>query len=136
MELKRTDKVRYGIFKEFGVTIRPWGFFQCFCENEKDITVKVITIRNNEMLSLQRHKNRDQLYYIMDPMEIHYGESEDKLHKIQANSGDTFYFPRGMFHRAINNHNLAEARFFETCWGKNDESDIERKEDKYNRGNG
>jgi oxalate decarboxylase/phosphoglucose isomerase-like protein (cupin superfamily) len=133
MDVKLDETVKYGGKFDFVSINRPWGYQWMICENEKSITAKVIHIGKNEMLSLQRHKGRDQLYYIIDRMTIQYEDSDSSLVTVEAESGDTFYFPRGMLHRAINKTDKDFARFFEVAFGVNDESDIVRVSDKYSR---
>ena len=58
--------------KEYFSVHRPWGEFACLCENENGITVKVIYVNKDQRLSLQKHKNRDQMYYIIDKMQIRF----------------------------------------------------------------
>ena len=136
MDTKRDETVKYGKQYNYFSLSRPWGWQQCFCENADSITVKMIHINKSEMLSLQRHKGRDQLYIVVDAMQIQYEESDSQIVTIDAKPGDTFYFPRGTLHRALNNTDKEIVSFFEVASGVNDEGDIERLADKYQRGNG
>ena len=111
---------------------RPWGHFDTFIENER-CTVKILTVQKGEALSLQRHKKRDQLYIILDPIQIHYGPTQAELTIVDAVPYQTFYFPRGMLHRAVNNTENQVARYLEIATGKYDEEDIERLDDRYGR---
>lgn len=129
------DFIRTIVFFRRSITTRPWGSFWTFVQNQK-CTVKVISVTKGECLSLQRHKLRDQLYVIIDPIRIQYGLSIESLVTVDAVPFQEFFFVRGMLHRAINNTDKAEARYLEIAFGKYKESDIERLVDKYNRGNG
>ena len=112
---------------------RPWGKMIRFCKNAKNITVKVLYIAYNECISLQRHKGRDQFYYILDPITIvRINKSGNKI-LTKAQPGDEFYFHRGDIHRAINNKTYPFARYLEISFGNYNEKDIERIEDKYGR---
>ena len=135
MDIKRDETAKYGDEFNFFSFERPWGGQACICENIKS-TVKVISINQNEMLSLQSHKNRDQFYYIIDDLVIQYTDKNSMVQTVEAKSGDTFFFKRGTLHRAINPGPKEIARFFEVAFGENSETDIIRHVDKYSRGNG
>ena len=45
---------------------RPWGGFRRYTHNELS-TVKVITVKPGEVLSLQYHHHRDELWVALDP---------------------------------------------------------------------
>ena len=40
---------------------KPWGNFETFALNQK-CTVKIITVKKNGILSLQKHKFREELW--------------------------------------------------------------------------
>lgn len=110
---------------------RPWGSFFVFSKNEK-CTVKILEVTKGECLSLQKHKNRDQLYYIIDELTIVLFKNGQRM-IIDAKPGEFFYFKAGELHRAINNSRKEKARYLEVSYGDYDEEDIERLEDKYGR---
>lgn len=110
---------------------RPWGFFYVFAEN-KNCTVKVLEVKKNECLSLQKHRSRDQLYFIIDPLTIVKVVHGERV-VIDAKEGEMFYFKAGELHRAMNNTKKEFARYLEVSFGQYDEADIERVEDKYGR---
>jgi mannose-1-phosphate guanylyltransferase/mannose-6-phosphate isomerase len=107
---------------------RPWGEMDVFAMNEK-CTVKLIKVKFGEMLSLQRHKNRDQFYLILDNGFVIRDGDESYTPK----SGDTFFFKRGTVHRAEFLGWAKYGRYLEVSFGDYDEKDIERLEDKYGR---
>ena len=112
---------------------RPWGKMIRFCKNAENVTVKVLYIAYNECISLQRHKKRDQFYFILDPITIvRMNKSGNKIFT-EAQPGEEFYFHRGNVHRAINTKTYPFARYLEISFGNYDEKDIERIEDKYGR---
>ena len=125
---------------------RPWGFFVKFVENADNITIKLISVSPGEALSLQRHKDRDQLYYVLDTNIDIVACVDDRsiddtevarqiLHKAKTFRGkpeDMYFFERGVWHRAVATGDKP-ARYVEVAWGHNDEKDIERAHDKYNR---
>jgi len=107
--------------------LRPWGRFQQYTENEST-TVKIITVNPREKLSVQRHKNRDELWIALDGGLITHLNGEQRvLHK-----GAECYIPRNSIH-SIENELRQPARFLEIAFGHFDEDDIERLEDKYGR---
>jgi mannose-6-phosphate isomerase-like protein (cupin superfamily) len=120
---------------------RPWGWFEKFAENEK-CTVKIINVNGNEGLSFQRHKDRHQLYFMLDDyLDIFVCEAKYPADEVwgagrlieNTKIGDMFYFPAGVWHSAINNHSRKALRYLEVAWGHNDEKDIVRAYDKYGR---
>ena len=92
-------------------------------------TCKVLHVKRGHALSLQRHKNRRQVYFIIDPLRIWDGEA-----KIDAKPGTWFDFPAGHLHRAENLGPEDTARYLEVSFGDYDETDIERVKDRYGRG--
>jgi mannose-1-phosphate guanylyltransferase/mannose-6-phosphate isomerase len=142
LDIKKFKKVCPKVYRVH----RPWGWFDKFCENADGITVKLISVNPGEALSLQRHKDRDQLYYVLDANLDVVACTDDRpiddtevakqiLHKaktFKAHVGEMFFFERGVWHRAIATGDLP-ARYVEVAWGHNDETDIERAHDKYDR---
>ncbi|HUX80737.1 MAG TPA: phosphomannose isomerase type II C-terminal cupin domain [Candidatus Paceibacterota bacterium] len=105
---------------------RPWGDFERYTLNEKT-TVKIITVKANESLSLQTHEHRDEFWRVTKGSGVmRIGEKENS-----AKEGDTFFNERGSKHRvSAGPEGLA---FLEIAFGDFDENDIERLEDKYGR---
>lgn len=110
---------------------RPWGHMDIYAMNEK-CTVKMLTVKPGQSLSLQRHKLRDQLYVILDPIQIHSGPTPTEIRVIDAIPGMAFWFERGHIHRAVNTGSQS-ARYLEVAYGIYKEKDIERLEDQYGR---
>lgn len=105
---------------------RPWGGFRQFAQNTQ-CTVKVLTVADGQLLSLQSHRHRDELWVVLDPgLEI---EIDGVKHR--ANPGDEFVIPRGARHRVGSVGGTA--RVLEISFGEFDEDDIERYEDVYGR---
>jgi len=105
---------------------RPWGSFRQYSLNAVS-TVKLIHVDAGQTLSLQRHRERDELWVIIDHgllVEID-GES------FEPAVGDEFFIPRGTTHRAAGGR--CGGRFLEVAFGHFDEDDIERLEDCYGR---
>lgn len=105
---------------------RPWGNFTQFAFNEK-CTVKILEVKKGEILSLQSHKHRDELWVALDDGAI--VEKDDK--KIVLNKGEHVYIPKESKHRlSADSENV---RVLEVSFGVFDEKDEIRYEDKYNR---
>ena len=105
---------------------RPWGNFRQYTLNEPS-TVKIITVTAGESLSLQRHEHRDELWVVLDDgllIEVNDTTTE-------ASAGDEFFVPRGAVHRVSGGS--TGGRFLEVAFGRFDEQDIERLEDRYGR---
>jgi mannose-6-phosphate isomerase-like protein (cupin superfamily) len=105
---------------------RPWGYFLRFTANEVS-TVKIISVKPNESLSLQTHENRAEFWKIISGV----GEVTIGKEIFSAKKGDEFFISPKIEHRiSSKNENL---EFLEIALGKYDEEDIKRIEDKYNR---
>ncbi|MDD2935357.1 MAG: phosphomannose isomerase type II C-terminal cupin domain [Candidatus Pacebacteria bacterium] len=105
---------------------RPWGKFEQFAKNEK-ATVKILTIKAGEEISLQFHHNREEYWKVLsgDPT-IQIGEE-----KFEAKKGEEFFVPKEVKHKIFGN--TQDTEILEICLGEFDENDEERLEDKYNR---
>ncbi|WP_121436126.1 phosphomannose isomerase type II C-terminal cupin domain [Actinomadura pelletieri] len=105
---------------------RPWGSFERFTLNEAS-TVKIIHVAPGQRLSLQRHRDRDELWVALDPGAVF----EVAGRRILPEVGER------VFVRAGDTHRLASAgpavRVMEIAFGRFDEDDIERLEDEYGR---
>lgn len=106
---------------------RPWGWFRQYAHNEV-CTVKIIKVSAGQSLSLQRHRNRDELWIALDDGVVVTRDDET----VVAASGDEFFLPRGTVHRVAAPDDR-DVRFMEVAFGEFDEDDIERLEDRYGR---
>jgi mannose-6-phosphate isomerase len=107
--------------------IRPWGKFRRF-PHEGASSLKIITVKPGERLSLQYHNGRDEFWVVLDPgLEITVGE------RLWTPAPDEeIFIPRRSPHRA-RNVGTKPARFFEIWIGDSEESDIVRLSDDYDR---
>ena len=105
-------------------TIKPWGFFEKFTENETT-TVKLITIKAGKRTSLQFHENRSEKWIVING-EGHAFTPEKKMIK----TGDEVLIPKKTIHRL---EATTELKVLEISYGEFNESDIKRIEDDYNR---
>ena len=141
-----------GIFKNLE-TVRPWGFFKLFSDNEI-CTTKVLYVKKNEALSMQVHEKRDQMYVLLDPMTVQYSTvpvpkkilhnraaltdfANEHVIRVKGEEGDIFAFERGVIHRLSYIPPKKSKREYGRCldlaFGENDEEDIIRIQDYYGR---
>ena len=107
---------------------RPWGQWEVTAVGTGNIT-KRIEVNPGEILSLQRHVHREELWVIKE------GQGQITLDGETINTvvGNEYRIPKQTWHRI---QNIGDVRlvFVETQIGDIlDEADIERKEDKYSR---
>ena len=104
---------------------KPWGDFKQFVLNEK-CTVKILEVKPNSILSLQKHKKRKEMWYFLTEGYCIVGNSDKKV-----NEGGTVVINKNTSHRLYaKNKNV---KVLEISFGKFDENDIIRLEDKYGR---
>ncbi len=106
---------------------RPWGWFRRYTLNERS-TVKVIMVRPGHILSEQRHRDREELWVVLDDgLEVQIGGITTL-----ASVGDEFFVSKGETHRmsCVGND---PCRVLEVAFGRFDEDDIERLSDDYGR---
>ncbi len=106
-------------------TDKPWGFFEQFALNEQ-CTVKILHVKKGGCLSKQYHKNRDELWVLLDSGFT--AEIDGKVMKLKK--GKWVSIPRGATHRLSS---AKGGRVLEISTGFFDEQDIARLEDKYGR---
>ena len=105
---------------------RPWGEFVQFTKNTPS-TVKIITVKAGESLSLQKHGNRAEFWRVISGV----GSIEIGDDSFSAKQNDEYFVPRGTTHRM--SAGTAPLIVLEIAFGDFDESDIERLEDRYGR---
>lgn len=105
---------------------RPWGKFERFTLNEIS-TVKIITVKPRQKLSVQYHHKREEFWRFLDnPARVTLGK---KTFKVKI--GDEVVIPKKAIHTV---EALSKpVRFLEIAFGKFDENDIVRLEDRYGR---
>jgi mannose-6-phosphate isomerase-like protein (cupin superfamily) len=105
---------------------RPWGSFERFTK-EVPSTVKIITVNQGEAISLQYHRHRQEFWRIIHgrPM-VTIGE-----HEFSAGSGNEFFIDKHVRHRIAAPVNTVV--FLEIAFGRFDEDDIVRLQDRYGR---
>jgi len=106
---------------------RPWGKFRRFTHNQLS-TVKIITVKPGEVLSLQYHHHRDELWVVLDPgLRV---TLDDRVWDPQPY--EEIFIPQGARHR-IAGVGERPSRWLEISFGEFDEGDIVRLEDHYGR---
>jgi mannose-1-phosphate guanylyltransferase/mannose-1-phosphate guanylyltransferase/mannose-6-phosphate isomerase len=106
--------------------VRPWGDFERFTLNEQT-TVKIITVKAGEAISLQTHENRDEFWRVLTGSGVF--TINDEHHTAEA--GAQFFSPRASKHRVAGGP--GGLSFLEIAFGTFDEKDITRLEDNYGR---
>lgn len=110
----------------YGKETRPWGNFEQFTLNEQS-TVKILTVKAGEELSLQVHQHRDEFSRVLKGSgTVQIGEKSSEVHE-----GDSFFIPRGTQHRTIGGD--SGLVYLEISFGDFDENDETRLEDDYGR---
>ena len=107
------------------VVKRPWGDFKEFIRNKK-CTVKILVVKPKEMLSLQKHKKRDEQWYFLTEGWVQLGTKKKKIEK-----GEIIKIPKMRAHRLFSKKNKVEV--LEISYGTFDEKDEIRLEDVYGR---
>lgn len=108
---------------------KPWGNYLEFIRNTP-ATVKILTINPGESLSLQKHAERDEFWFVISGIgSVTVGENE-----LPATAGNEFHIKRGMQHRI--SATTETLRILEIALGNADENEIVRLEDKYGREDG
>ncbi len=128
--LHRSHTIRYTYHME-GLTHyekeeRPWGNFERFTLNEQT-TVKIISVKAGEEISLQTHEHRDEFWRVLSGTGVM--RIGDKNSDVCA--GDVFFILRHIIHRAIGGPE--GLTFLEIAFGHFSEDDIKHLEDKYGR---
>lgn len=105
---------------------RPWGDFRQFTHNELS-TIKIVTVKPNEILSLQSHKNRSEFWHVIS------GTGTVEIGEIKKDTvvGDEHEIKVGEKHRL--GAGPSGIQVLEIATGDFDEEDITHYEDKYGR---
>jgi mannose-6-phosphate isomerase len=107
---------------------RPWGYFQVLSA-QPDHKVKRIVVSPGHRLSLQRHNQRTEHWFIVDGEAIVTRNDE----RVILSKGQAIDIPPRIWHR-VKNPGAHDLILIEIQTGKYfGEDDIERKEDDYGR---
>lgn len=105
--------------------VRPWGRFLQFVHNAQ-CTVKVIEVKPNQVLSLQKHKKRKEEWYFLTEGYVQIGDKKKSVKK-----GEIVKIRKGRVHRLF--AKKKPVQILEIAYGDFQENDIIRLEDKYGR---
>ncbi len=104
---------------------KPWGYENHFVFN-KPCTVKIHCVKPSGALSLQKHKKRIEEWYFLTDGWVQLGNKKEKIKK-----GTFLKIRKGQVHRIFSKGKLVQV--LEICYGRFDDKDIIRLEDKYGR---
>lgn len=104
---------------------RPWGRFRRFTQNEPS-TVKILTIKPGEELSLQTHAKREEFWHVISGK----GSAVVGDKTVEITPGKEIFVSTGYKHTI---RAETEVIMLEIALGDFDEEDIVRLHDKYNR---
>ena len=107
---------------------RPWGYFEILSD-APDHKIKRIVVEPGGILSLQRHKQRSEHWFVVSGKGIAIVDGKKK----SLHAGSSLDIPQKAKHRVQNSSDenliIIEVQTGEYCG----EDDIERLEDKYGR---
>jgi mannose-6-phosphate isomerase len=107
---------------------RPWGYFEVLSD-APDHKVKRIVVEPGGILSLQRHQQRSEHWFVVSGEGVALVDGE----KISLRTGSSIDIPAKKTHR-LENSSAENLVIIEVQTGKYfGEDDIERLEDKYGR---
>ena len=107
---------------------RPWGYYRVLADDET-LKVKKIVVHPGKRLSLQRHRKRDEHWFVVAGQAV--VTLDDK--QIALSGGQAIDIPRSTLHR-IENTGEEALSFIEVQTGDYfGEDDIERLEDDFGR---
>jgi len=111
------------------ITQRPWGHFKTYMSNRK-FTVKDITVKPGQGLSLQYHRHRTEFWAWIDgpAPRITIGDST-----FYMEAGNEYVIEPGVKHRIENLNSQDSTTILEVAYGRFDEDDIVRLKDYYGR---
>ncbi len=107
-------------------TKRPWGEFANL-RKEDGLNIKIIKVKPKSRLSLQSHKLRNEVWFLLDGNL--YCQIENKT--IEMKKGLSYFIPKGSKHRLW--AEKTGGKIIEISSGKFDENDIIRYQDDYGR---
>ena len=105
---------------------KPWGDFVNIWR-ERDLNIKIINVRPGSSLSLQGHKERDEVWFILKG--TLYCQIKNKVYKMKKGIG--YLIPKNCKHRLA--AKKEGGKIVEISFGKFNEEDIIRYEDNYAR---
>ena len=115
-------------------SVRPWGGFRVFAKNVL-CTVKILTVRQGQRLSDQRHARRTEHWRVISGVahvELEFADGRTETHDLDK--GQEITIPVGTWHRLSCRQGVPNpCEVLEVATGDFDEEDIERRSDDYGR---
>ncbi len=116
---------------------RPWGGFIVFADNEQ-CTVKILFVKKGQILSLQSHNQRTEFWYCISgkgnvlrgPIKGSLSEIKKGLETTPFIPGHNIVIPVKTVHTV---EGVEDCQILEVSYGRFDENDIVRYEDRYGR---
>jgi cytidyltransferase-like protein len=110
-------------------TDRTWGYYRVLHESKKQIKVKELTVNPGSRLSMQRHKERSEHWFVDSGIATVYtldSSSDVELFGVY-NKHQSLHIPVGTWHQLVNEHS-EPLKLIEIQYGTNcTEEDIERR---------
>lgn len=108
-------------------TNRAWGYYRVLHEQGKEIKVKELTIDAKRCLSMQRHKDRAEHWFVAEGSATVYTLSNDMKLVATFNKFESLHIDKEQWHKLCNETD-EPLRIIEIQYGENCvEEDIERK---------
>ena len=113
---------------------KPWGYYEDYFRNDK-VVFKKIVVNPGENISYQIHNNRDEFWYIASGSGAFVIEDQtnDIIKAEDYPYGMTSYYIKHGWKHGIKNTGKDPLIIYEMQFGKPDEEDIFRLQDKYGR---
>jgi mannose-6-phosphate isomerase-like protein (cupin superfamily) len=110
-------------------TERQWGYYRVLHENNKEVKLKELTVLPSERLSMQRHKDRAEHWFVAEGIATVYtvNQSTDVELLGEFKKFDHVHINKTQWHQLCNETDqplkIVEIQYGERC----EEEDIERK---------
>lgn len=119
------------ILKEWKVpkTERPWGYYRVLHENGKEVKVKELTVNPGQCLSMQKHENRSEHWFIVEGTAEIYTVNKSSDYEFLGvfHKHQSLHINKSEWHQLCNPSNLP-LKIVEIQYGNDcKEEDIERK---------
>jgi len=111
-------------------TQRPWGYYRVLHENGKEVKLKELTVDPGKRLSMQRHKDRGEIWFVAEGIATLY-YIDDRTTDVELSGHykkfQTLFISNNEWHQLSNESDrplkIVEIQYGERC----EEEDIERK---------
>jgi D-beta-D-heptose 7-phosphate kinase/D-beta-D-heptose 1-phosphate adenosyltransferase len=109
-------------------TVRQWGYYRVLFEPNKQVKLKELTVLPGQKLSMQRHQERKEFWFVSEGQAAVYSMDESNVTLIGTyNEQEYLHIGLGQWHRLCNETDkplkIIEIQYGSACY----EEDIERK---------